>query len=167
MRLGSGELLGVTFDVFDGVAHGEAEGGGVEHGDIVDIVADGDDARGVETEAGAEVLDAVPFTDPGCEYFENLTVIVGGVDGVAGDARAEGGGDGGGDIGGVVDVDYDAEADDEVAQQSGDIVGDFGMEAVGEEPFDGGAMGWAVISTEIERAIGDGIFDEDEDGVAA
>ena len=48
--LRGGDMLGGGLDFGGGVAHGEAEGGVAEHGDVVDVVADGDDLGGEDVE---------------------------------------------------------------------------------------------------------------------
>ena len=110
LGLGRAGAFGGGLDVWGGGGHGEAEGGALEHLEVVDVVADGDDAGGVESLAFAEAFDAGPFVDAGAEGFNDLAVEVGRVDGVEGEGVAEGVAEAVGDGRAVGGVDDDGEA---------------------------------------------------------
>ena len=64
-------------------------------------------------------------------------------------------------------VDDDAEADDMVWAGCWDFGDLFGVDAIGEEPGGGGAVGLAVVAHENGEEAGGGVVGEEQDGVAA
>ena len=53
--------FGVLLDFWGGSSHGEGEGSVLQHGEIVNVVADGDDLVGMDVEDAGEVLEAGPL----------------------------------------------------------------------------------------------------------
>jgi hypothetical protein len=164
--LRGGDAFGVRLDFPSGVAHGEAEGGAAEHGDVVDIVADGDDLAGEDLEELGDVLDAGPLGGDGGEEFDDLAVEVGGAHGVPGDLIGEARVEAGFDEGGVGGVDDDTEADNAVGAGGWNFVIARGVHAVEEQPFFGGVVEGGVVGEEVGGEMGIEMVDEGEGRVA-
>ncbi len=88
--VGEGLAGGEGLDGVDGVAHGDAEAGVLDHGEVVDLVADGGDALQRDLVLAGDPADAGPLAGiPGedLEDVELLAVQVAGV--LGGDDSAE------------------------------------------------------------------------------
>lgn len=72
-----------------GVSHGDAEAGVAEHGEVVEVVPDGDDFFGGDAEGVCDVTDAGPLGGLRVEDFDDVNALLGDGDRVGDDAVLE------------------------------------------------------------------------------
>ena len=81
---------GEDFEVFGGVVHEDGGAGGLEHGDVVPVIADGQNLRGVDAPRGGQGKQCGALGATGGEDVEDGEIavgVVGAIEGKKGDGR--------------------------------------------------------------------------------
>ena len=74
--VGTGQMVSGLFDGVDGVAHRDTATGGLNHGQIIDLVADDSDLPGFDAGLLSDPRQTSPFVDIGRECFKEVDALV-------------------------------------------------------------------------------------------
>lgn len=157
-----GDDVGGFADGGNGVAHRDSERSALDHGEIVDFIADGRDARTIDVVLDGEVADGGPLADLGIEDFEEVDGVVLGSglarvdragdggevlgDGFASEAFMHGGGEFAHDVGGRCEADADGVLGVRIFL---DGVGELDLDIHDAEPPLGGVLDGAGVDDEV------------------